>query len=196
MTSRLLLPIALLCLAAAIHAQTKARSEAPARFQLYGGYSFLSNSFNGLPGFRQPLNGWDSSIAFPAWHNLRFKIDVSGYLGTNQGASQKSVFILSGAEYSHRFGRESVFAEALAGDGGLPRYWGPQRAPGETASFATVLGGGLDTPLTRRFAFRVDGGYQWSNFQLIDNTLFLLPIQTPGMPNNFWRISSGLVWSF
>lgn len=196
MTSRLSSMIALLCLAAAIHAQSKAESKAHARFQLYGGYSFLSNSFNGLPGSRQPLNGWDSSIAFGAWHNLRFKIDVSGYLGTNQGASQKSVFILGGAQYNHRFGRESAFVEALAGDGGLPRYWGPQRAPGETASFATVLGGGLDTPISRRFAFRVDGGYQWSNFKLINNVIQILPIQTPGLPNNFWRISSGLVWQF
>jgi hypothetical protein len=194
MTSRHLLLTALLCLAAAIHAQTKA----PERFQLYGGYSFLSNSFNGLPGFRQPLNGWDSSIAFKAWHNLRFKIDVSGYLGTNQGASQRSLFVAAGAQYFHRFGRESAFVEALiapnAGD--LQRYWGPNKAPGETASFASILGGGLDTPISRRFAFRVSGAYQWSNFQLINNVQEIQPIQTPGLPNNFGRVSSGLVWKF
>jgi hypothetical protein len=166
------------------------------RFQHYGSYAFLSNSFNRLLGERQPLKGWDSSIAFPAWHNLRFKIDVSGYLGTNQGASQKSVFIMGGAQYFHRFGRESAFVEALAGDGGLPRYWGPNQAPGETASWVSVLGGGLDTPISQRFAFRVSGGYQWSNFKLINNVAQIEPIQTPGLPNNFWRISSGLVWSF
>lgn len=196
MAFRLLSLLALLCLAAAIHAQSKSESEAPARFQVYGGYTFLSNSFNGLPGSRHPLNGWDSSIAFPGWHNLRFKIDVSGYAGMNLSASQKSVFIMGGAQLSHRFGRESAFVEALAGDGGLPRYWGPNGAPGETASFATMLSGGLDTPISRRFAFRVDGAYQWSNFKLINSVAQILPIQTPGLPNNFWRISSGLVWGF
>ena len=89
MTSRHLLLTALLCLATATHAQSTAESKAPARFQLYGGYSFLSNSFNGLPGFRQPLNGWDSSIAFGAWHNLRFKIDVSGVPGDEPGRFAK-----------------------------------------------------------------------------------------------------------
>jgi hypothetical protein len=59
-----------------------------------------------------------------------------------------------------------------------------------------VLGGGLDTPISRTLAFRVSGGYQWSNFKLINSIVQIEPVQTPGLPNNFWRISSGLVWSF
>lgn len=192
MPSRLSLLITLLFLWAALYAQT----EAPARFQLYGGYSFLSNSFNGVPGSRQPLNGWDASIAVPPWHKLRFKFDVSGYSGTNLGASQRSVFIMGGGQYSHRIGREFVFVEALAGECGLNRYWGPNQAPGGTASFATLLGGGLDTPLARHLAFRVDGGYQWSNFALVQSVAAPYPYRLPGLPNNFGHISSGLVWQF
>ena len=196
MTSRLCLLLAMLCIGAGARAQTEAASQPHTRFQLYGGYALLSNSFNGLPGARQPLNGWDASISVPGHHDLHFKFEASAYRGTNQGASQSSVFIMGGAQYNHRFGREIAFVEALAGDGGLPRYWGPNGAPGETASWVSVLGGGLDTPISRRFAFRVSGGYQWSNFKLIDNITQILPVQTPGLPNNFWRISSGLVWSF
>jgi len=200
MTSRLCLLLAMLALmsvaAVGLQAQSEAATQPHMRFQLYGGYTFLSNSFNGLPGARQPLNGWDASISVPGHHDLHFKFEASGYRGTNQGASQSSVFIMGGAQYNHRFGREIAFVEALAGDGGLPRYWGPNGAPGETASWVSVLGGGLDTPISRRFAFRVSGGYQWSNFKLIDNITQILPVQTPGLPNNFWRISSGLVWSF
>ncbi len=180
MTFRTSLLLALLSMAVAVHAQTEAPAQKPARFQLYGGYAFLSNSFNGLPGARQPLNGWAGSISVPGHHDLHFRFEVSGYRGTNQGASQNSVFILGGPQLFHRFGREAAFVEALLGDGGLPRYWGPNAAPGETASFAALVGGGLDTPISRRFAFRVSGGYQWSNFKLINNIAEIEPIQTPG----------------
>ncbi len=196
MLFRLFSLFAMLCLAAAVHAQSEAASQVRARFQLYGGYAFLSNSPNGLPGSRQPLNGWNATITVPPWRYIRFKIDVSSYRGANLGAAEHVYFIMGGAQFTRRFGKECAFLEGLAGQGGIDRYWGPQAAPGETASFVTLLGGGLDTPITRRFAFRVDGGYQWSNFKLINSVATLLPIQTPGLPNNFWRISSGLVWSF
>jgi hypothetical protein len=198
MTLRPSLLLALLMMAVTVHAQTDAEFQAYSRFQLYGGYAFLSNSFNGLPGARHPLSGWSSSISFAPWHHLRFTIDGSGYLGTNTGASQRSLFVAAGEQYIHRFGKETVFLEGLVApnSGDLQRYWGPNQAPGETASFAAILGGGLDTPISRQFAIRVSGGYQWSNFRLVNNATDINPIQTPGLPNNFARISSGLVWSF
>ncbi len=196
MTSRVFAIFVLLWMAVAVHAQSEAAFQVHSRFQLYGGYAFLSNSFNGLPGARQPLSGWAGSISVPGRHDLHFRFESSGYRGTNQGASQNSMFFLGGPQLFHRFGREAAFVEALLGDGGLPRYWGPNGAPGETASFAAVLGGGLDTPISRSLAIRVSGGYQWSNFKLINNITQIEPVQTPGLPNNFWRISSGLVWSF
>ncbi len=123
-------------------------------------------------------------------------MDVASYRGTNQGAKEDWYSIMGGAQFTRRVGREAVFVEALGGDGGIGRYWGPNAAPGETASFVTFLGGGLDTPISRSLAIRVTGGYQWSNFKLINNVTSIEPIQTPGLPNNFMRISSGLVWSF
>ncbi|HUN83681.1 MAG TPA: hypothetical protein VMU48_04845, partial [Terracidiphilus sp.] len=42
-----------------------AQSQESAPFQIYGGFSELTNSFNGLPGSHQPLNGWDAGVAFP-----------------------------------------------------------------------------------------------------------------------------------
>jgi len=192
MPPRLFLLIAMLCFSPVLHTQPQAR----ARYQIYGGYSLLSNSFNGVPGSRRPLNGWDGSVAFPPWHSLRFKIDASGYRGGNLGAQQHAFFILGGGQYSWHFGKEAVFVEGLAGDGGLNRYWGANQSPGETASFSTLFGGGLDTPLTRHFAFRVEGGYQWANFALVQSVSTLVPYRIPGLPNNFGRISAGCVWSF
>jgi hypothetical protein len=66
--------LALFCSAGAV-----AQTETSPPFQIYGGYSWLSNSFNGVPGSRQPLNDWNAGAAFPQWHHLRFKIDYSMY---------------------------------------------------------------------------------------------------------------------
>lgn len=190
MSSRFFSLIALLCLTSALHAQT----EAPSHFQIYGGYSFLSNSLNGVPGYRQALNGWEGAMAFPSWHGLRFKVDATGYSGTNLGAPQKPYFIMGGGQYNRRLGRETVFVEGLAGDGGANKTWAANKAVGETASFVGYMGGGLDTPITRRIAFRVGGGFQYSYFAL--NGKGETPYRIPGLPTNFGRASSGLVWKF
>jgi hypothetical protein len=184
--------IALLCLPLALCAQR----ESHGRYQLYGGYTFLSNSINGVPGSRQPLNGWDASIAFPAWRSLRFKMETYGYVGTNLNAPQHPYFVMAGGQYGRRFGRESAFVEALVGEGGINANWGADATPGETASFATFLGGGFDTPLARRLAFRIGGGYQWSNFNLAPPGPLNIPYRIPGLPNNFARLSTGCVWHF
>ena len=191
MPFRLFLPIALLCLSSALQAQSEPR----ARYQIFGGYTFLSNSLDGVTGSHQPLNGWDAAVAFPSWHRLRFKIDVAAYRGTDLGAPQHPYFILGGGQYAWRFGRESVFVEGLAGTGGANKTWAANNAQGQTASFASLIGGGLDTPVTRRIAFRVEGGYQYSYFAL-ERPITLVPYRIPGLPNNFGRISSGLVWQF
>jgi hypothetical protein len=139
------------------------------------------------------LNGWDAALAFPPWHNLRFRLDVSGYRGANLGAPQHPYYILAGGQYAWKLHRESVFIEGLAGTAGANRTWAPN-AVGQTASFSSVVGGGLDTPLSRRFAYRVEGGYQYSYFGLVG--ALDAPYLIPGLPRNFGRVSSGLVWQF
>jgi len=191
MPARLISLIAFLCLSPVLLAQ----SEAPPRYQLYGGYSYLSNSFNAVPGSRQPLNGWDASLAFFSWHNLRFIVDTYGYRGTNLGAPQNPVYIMGGAHYALRVKRESVFAEALLGEAGLNHNWGANQALGQTASLSTLAGGGLDTPLSRRISFRVNGGLQYTYFTL-GGPHIANPYRLPGMPIYFARISTGLVWQF
>jgi len=193
MRIRLFTLVALLCLSTALRAQP----EAPAHYQIYGGYAFLSNSMNGVPGSHQPLNGWDASLGFPSWHNLRFKIDVAGCRGTNLGAPQHPYSIAGGAQYEWRFNRETVFAEFMGGDAGINENWGAGQIRGETASIVVLMGGGLDTRLTRRIALRVSGDYQYSNFGLVGPAaLGSVPYKMPGLPINFGRISSGLVWRF
>ena len=171
-------------------------AEAPAHYQIYGGYTWLSNSFNGFEGARQPLNGWDASIGFPAWRGLRFKFDVYGYSGTNMGSSQNAIFFLAGGQYEYRLKRVTVFGEGLMGDAGLNRNWGPQQVRSSTAAFAGLLGGGFDTAIARHFAYRVDGGFQYAYTSLVGPAPLFTPFRPPGLPEYFGRISTGLVWQF
>ena len=197
MPSRLFSLIALLCLTATLQAQVQTQIEnaKPDRVQIFGGYSFLSNSLNGVTGSHHPLNGWDTSVAFSQWHNIRFKVDFAGYRGTNLGTPQSTYSILGGAQFSKRIGRETLFADGLAGDGGANLHWPGPALTGQTVSFVSFVGGGLDTPISHRIAFRVDGGYQYSYF-VLNHAKSLVPYTIPGLPINFGRISTGLVFKF
>lgn len=191
LTRLLLLPAAALAFAPAA-AQT-AQTVAPP-WQFFGGFTYLSNTFNGIPGAHQPLTGWEASAGFPTYRHLRFIMDFSDYAGHNLGASQDPYFIMAGWEYERRFHGEGVYVKGLVGEGGINRHWGANAIPGGTASFSTFLGGGLDTPLSRHFAIRVEGGFQHTNFALIESVKDPIPYRPTGLPNYFARISSGLIW--
>ncbi|HTX75464.1 MAG TPA: acyloxyacyl hydrolase [Terracidiphilus sp.] len=198
MRIRYFLVIALLCLTLPCAAQ----SGESIPYQVYAGYSYLSNSFNGVPGSRQPLNGWDAALGFAPWHHLRFKLDYSMYRGTNLGAPQNPFLILGGGQYEVSVGRESFFAQALVGEAGLNRNWYSANgvgykngSTGTNASFAEVLGGGIDTRISRHTAIRVEGGMQHTGF----DPIALLkdggrPYHLAGVPNYFGRFSAGIVW--
>ena len=202
MFGRLLAVAILVCLPLSLHAQAAPEAQSSAvveRHQLYGGYSYQSNSFNGVPGHRQSLNGWEASMSFPRlWRGLRFKLDTTQYRGNNYGAKQNGYYILGGWQYDHKIGHETIFGEVLAGELGLNRYWGPNGIPGMTAAFATVLGGGADTPINRHFAIRVKGSWVAQNIYLISTSgpTKNQAIDYPGIPNFFGQVGAGLVWKF
>ncbi|HSY35880.1 MAG TPA: acyloxyacyl hydrolase [Acidobacteriaceae bacterium] len=169
---------------------------ATAPYQLAGSFTVLSNSFNGVPGARQPLLGWDASAALPAWHNLRFVIDYTSFQGKNLGSPQHAQFPTVGAQYSHRIGRESIFGKMLFGEGWLNKNWAANGAIGTLGSFTMYAGGGIDTPLSRHFSLRVEGGMQYTNLALETSLTSDFPdYRIPGLPNYFGRVSMGLVWA-
>lgn len=170
------------------------QSENSSRLLLSGGFDYFSNSFNGVPGARASQLGWDSAIAARFWHNVRFKFDVSGESGENDGASQRATFYLAGFEDGVTVRRERLFAHALFGDVGMTRYWGPKGLPGGTASFAYLLGGGVDTPISRHFAIRLEGDLQHTNLYLVKSPAVSIPYSVSGMPRYMGRFSTGLVW--
>jgi hypothetical protein len=193
----LLTLLALFCLSLELAAQ----SAASAPVQVYGAYSRLSNSFNGAPGEHQPLNGWNSGIAFQPWHHLRFRFDYSMYRGTNLGDPQHAFFIMGGGQYETMIHRERIYAVALVGEGGLDGQWFKDDTTGyknghtgTIASLAEFLGGGADTPIGDHFAVRVEGGVQHSNFVPIEPDPVSQPYHLDGIPNYFGRLSAGIDW--
>jgi hypothetical protein len=169
---------------------------ATAPYLLSGSFSTLSNSFNGVPGSRQPLLGWEANAAFPAWHNLRFVLDYANYRGKNLGSPQNANFPTAGAQYSHRIGRESIYGKMLFGEGWLNKNWAASGTAGTLASFTVYAGGGIDTPLSKHFSLRVEGGAEHTNFALKINRTSLYPYyRIPGLPSNFARLSAGIVWA-
>lgn len=201
MLSRRCWCIGFLSLAATLFSQTvpsiRYQSDLSPRYQLFGGYSHFSNSINGVSGSSQPLNGYEIAFAIPPWHNLRYKMSVIQYRGSNLGAVEHPYFVMAGGQYGTNIKREAVFVEALAGVGNVNADWGANRTIGQTASFSAILGGGLDTPLSRSFALRFQGGYQYAYFkQVVSRNGSGVPTYVPGLPTNFARFSSGLVWRF
>ncbi len=173
----------------ALPAQTVAPTDR--RHELFGGYSFLSNSFNGHDSAtsHQPLNGWDAAFTAGVSGRLGVKVDASGYYGTSLGSPQHPIFVMGGLQYSMPVGRGSVFMEGLVGFGHLNKnYWLADEGQA-TSSFTAVAGGGLDFPITPRVAWRIEGDLQHSNFTVLNDEIH-------GLPNYFARILTGPVWRF
>lgn len=160
--------------------------------ELYGGYSYLSNSFNSHAGFSGGgLNGWDAAASFPMSHGLGAKVAAFGFYGNSLGDSQAAHFVLAGGQYTKRIGKESAFVHGLAGIGHIndQALTLGGEGPSSNFSFAADAGAGLDIPIKRRLAWRVEGGMLHSNFTAASN-------QIHSLPNYFARFSTGLVFRF
>lgn len=188
----------LLCgLAPELHAQDH-QQQWQSLYQLSGGYSFLSNSPNGVKGARQPLNGWDLDLGMLRWHGLRFKIATGDYRGTNQNAQEHLLFLTGGGEYDRRFGREVGFVEGLMGNVAINKNWMQNGEAGQTASFLGIMGGGIDTPIGHNLAIRVKGDFLYMNLHpaLAPQATLAYPNLVHGLPNFYARAGAGLVWYF
>lgn len=170
---------------------------ATAPYLLTGSLNVLSNSFNGVPGSEHPLPGWSINAAFPPWHNLRFVLDYTSFQGKNAGATEHAQFPTGGVQYSHLFGRENVFGKALLGEGWMNQGWAANtKAIGTVGTITVYTGGGIDTPLSKHFSLRFEGGMQYTNLAFETSTTAQFPFyKMAGIPDTFGRFSTGLVWA-
>lgn len=192
--------VLLFVIAPGIHAQEN-RQQWQSLYELYGGYSLLSNSPNGVKGARQPLNGFEAELAMLRWHGVRFKVATSDYRGTNLNAQEHLLFLTGGGEYDRRAGsREVGFLEGLMGNVAMNKNWMQNGEAGQTASFLGIFGGGLDTPIGHDLAIRVKGDALYMNLHpgvaALPSPAPIYPNGVHGLPNFYVRMGAGLVWSF
>lgn len=160
--------------------------------EFYGGYSYLSSSFNAYANFSGTgLNGWAAAWTMHASGGLGLKFAALGYYGTNLGAMQIEHSLLVGPQYAKHFGRESAFVHGLIGVGFINSGAIPfdNSRPSSNVTLAALAGGGLDTPITPRLAWRLEGDYLHSQYSSGSD-------QIHGLHGNFAGFSTGLVWRF
>ena len=186
----LLLPV--LAMPRMLAGQIKPVAEPVRGNELYFGYSYLSNSFNSYANFSGGgLNGWDAAGTFPVTHSVAVKAEAFGFYGNSLGDSQLAHFFLVGGQYGRHFGKESAFVHGMVGLGHIndQALTLGGEGPSSNFSFAADAGAGLDTPIARSLAWRVEGSMLYSDFTAASN-------QIHGLPTYFARFSTGVAWRF
>jgi hypothetical protein len=153
------------------------------KIELFGGYSFVRapvtfSEVSGtcalpcLPTSTTPklnLNGWEASGAVKIAGPLAFVADFDGTRGSFQGASTHLNTYLFGPQFRLP-GPISLFAHAMAGEGHESIHSGISGAGVITSgptqnSFASALGGGLDTHLLPFISLRlIQVDYLYTHF--------------------------------
>lgn len=160
--------------------------------QIYAGYSYLSNDFRGSYFGNGGMNGWEAAYAAPLTKSLDFKVSSFGYSKNVSYATQTPIFFVFGMQYTKKIKKESIFADGLVGLVHINSDWFYGNGQGSGApnnSFAAVAGGGIDTPISKQFAWRAEGSMVHSNIGVGDD-------QIHGLANFFFRASTGLVFRF
>jgi len=133
--------------------------------------------------------GWEAALDLRhAFHlpALGVTVDGSGYYGQHAHA----YLILAGPQLSGSIGRETIFVHGLVG--GAHLNGGSDLFPlMSNLTFAEAAGGGADTALTHRLAWRVAGDYLHTSFTAGGQETNQLQL----VHNNF-RVSTGIVFHF
>jgi hypothetical protein len=195
-------------LAAQVGGARPAGREIETRATIFGGYSYIRNSNNGL-------GGWEGQGTYNFTRNLGITADLSGatitplgfsVLGFSAGTYQRSNYYLFGPTVTANLGRSSVFAHALFGEArsslsagvGFPIIGGISTGLTSSNAFAMAFGGGIDFGLTRHIAMRaVQVDYLRTQFNAADAlTTGLFNNNLANNRQNNFRYSTGIVFRF
>jgi hypothetical protein len=176
-----------------VSAQVDTARRVATRSSIYGGYSWLSNSFNNHSSASSAngMNGWTADVGVPLTRLVNLKVEGLGFYNTNYGDPERAHFFLAGPGLEHRFSGKVLFVQGLVGIGHLnstAMALGGEPA-GKTNSFAADVDAGIDFPIVPTIAWRVEGGLVNSHFTATSN-------QIHGVPTWFGRVSTGIVFRF
>jgi hypothetical protein len=194
MLRRFSFPLLFAALAAApfcAHAQSGYEAHGANNVELYGGYSYVFNTYNPTQNTVSVagMNGWDASLKFPILGTfLGIKGDVSGfYRNDAPNFNPKAYFFLLGPQVGAHLGRSTVFAHGMVGSSHLTSSALPNIKSDNT--FAVAVGAGLDIGVSRWLAWRVTGDFYNTHYQATNRNL-------NEIKNSNGRISTGPVLRF
>ena len=164
-------------------------SQTTPRVQVFGGYSYVPNSFSWLGG---GANGWNASLDLNAkstkW--LGFTADFGGYSQNQGGENIKTYTFLFGPRFFQPLSpgsRVTIFGHALLG----AAHVNARPFSGtftRTTSFSWAGGAGVDYRIAKHFALRGAADVLYTHFTVGDNQLRINDLHT--------RLSAGVVVSF
>ena len=176
------------------------------RVTIFGGYSYVRNSSNGL-------NGGDVQGTFNINRHIGITGDVSGayrtlasisILGVTASANQHLYTFMAGPTFTTDMGRTSLFAHALFGEAHstlgagvqIPIIGGISTSVASANAFAMDFGGGVDFALSRHISIRpAQVDYLRTQFSATDALTTGLSTSL-GNRQNIWRYSTGIVFRF
>lgn len=135
--------------------------------EFYGGYSYLRDPGNSIlavtSGDDSFTIGWAAGIAHPVWRAVAAVGEVSGHYKTkttlDEDVSLSFHAFMGGPRVSTRAGQFVEFVQILAG---VARGHGSAFGVTESVTdLALQPGGGVDYPIGRRLAARVELDYRW-----------------------------------
>ena len=186
-----LLLLLLVAISVRLCGQTAQPRNDKSSMDIYAGGTFAVDSY----GNNQDRTNNGSAVGWEGALDLRrvfhlpalgVTVDGSGYYGQHAHA----YFILAGPQLSGSIGRETIFVHGLVG--GAHLNGGSNLFPlMSNVTFAEAAGGGADTALTQRLAWRVAGDYLHTSFTAGGQETNQLQL----VHNNF-RVSTGIVFRF
>src|SRR5271168_2564478 len=131
-----------------------AHAQGSDKVEIFGGYSYLR--LDSSPQVN--LNGWEASGQYKITNWFGAVADFSGDYGSPIGVSSSLHTFLFGPQVSWH-ARVSPFAHVLLGGAHF------SAGGGSTTTFASAIGGGIDTRITDRFSWRIiQGDYLITRF--------------------------------
>lgn len=184
----------------------KGQAQDAPKIEVFTGYAFMNAGFPfsdpALGNANGVLNGWNFSAAV----NPNRWIGIVGDFGGYYGSSSKTIFFTAtncvlcsgdvtvtlhnmytftaGPQLSIRNDNVTAFAHALFGGAHIKEDMGsfPPASSVSSTNFAFMVGGGVDIPLSHRFALRIQPDYlkteilsrKQNNFRLSTGPVFRL----------------------
>lgn len=185
----------LLALGSVCYAQVPHRSEGNSSSRLFGGYSlaFRDYAHNQDNDFTGVMNGWEIAYSHRVLPWTSVAVDGSGFYRSDPGVIHPhTYFFMAGPEIAQRFGRHRLFVHGLIGGAHMNGGYSETFPLQSDFTLAEAIGGGIDTSIVPRIAWRVSGDFLHTNFTPGDgetNQLYDL-VSSNG------RISTGIVLRF